>query len=196
MSESNPSHNLPWVKANILFGSDGSTTSGGKSAGLSSGADRSRFHEIRSGVDAILIGGESARKEPYGKTPLPLVIISRSNIAADPQLSQLLATNSQAIVLPEQDTHLSLSQVVTYIQKNFGPMILIEGGRNFVQAFLDLNLIDEFFFTITQLQTGENIFPLSQFFNALSQNGLLEISATKSESDTFYHYSKPHPESD
>ncbi|MEI6406957.1 MAG: dihydrofolate reductase family protein [Actinomycetes bacterium] len=196
MSEPNSSHNLPWVKANIVFGSDGSTTSGGKSAGLSSGADRSRFHQIRSGVDAILIGGESARKEPYGKTPHPLIIISRSNFTDDRQLSQLLAKNPQAIFLPEQETHLSLAQVITYIHKNFGPMVLIEGGKNFVQAFLDLNLIDEFFFTITQLQTGENVFPLSQFFNALSQNGLLEISATKSESDTFYHYSKPHPESD
>lgn len=184
------------MKANIVFGSDGSTTSGGKSAGLSSGADRSRFHQIRSGVDAILIGGESARKEPYGKTPHPLIIISRSNFTDDRQLSQLLAKNPQAIFLPEQETHLSLAQVITYIHKNFGPMVLIEGGKNFVQAFLDLNLIDEFFFTITQLQTGENVFPLSQFFNALSQNGLLEISATKSESDTFYHYSKPHPESD
>jgi hypothetical protein len=47
---------------------------------------------MRKEFDVILIGGETARNEPYGKTPIPLVVISRSStvpvmVAANPMLN-------------------------------------------------------------------------------------------------------------
>ena len=66
------------VMANLVMGSDGSTTLEGSSKTLSSPQDRLRFHELRAQASAILIGGNTARNEPYATTPLPLVVISRT----------------------------------------------------------------------------------------------------------------------
>ena len=66
------------VLANLVLGSDGSTSLDGSSKSLSSTEDRRRFHELRTRASAILIGGNTARTEPYATTPVPLVVITRS----------------------------------------------------------------------------------------------------------------------
>ena len=66
------------VLANLVLGSDGSTTLDGSSKALSSASDRKRFHELRTLASAILIGGNTARTEPYASTPVPLVVVTRS----------------------------------------------------------------------------------------------------------------------
>ena len=66
------------VLANSVLGSDGSTTLDCSSKALSSASDRKRFHELRALASVILIGGNTARTEPYASTPVPLVVITRS----------------------------------------------------------------------------------------------------------------------
>ena len=66
------------IIANLILGRDGGTSIRGRSAPLSSSSDRKRFHELRAMSDAIVIGGETARCEPYGKTPVPLIVVTRS----------------------------------------------------------------------------------------------------------------------
>ena len=53
------------VIATLVVGSDGSTAKDGSSRGVTSTLDRARFLERRRHVDAILIGGNTARTEPY-----------------------------------------------------------------------------------------------------------------------------------
>jgi len=65
------------VTANIVLGLDGSTAVNGSSSALSFPADRQRFHQIRKSADVIIIGGNTARMEPYGVTRIPLIILSR-----------------------------------------------------------------------------------------------------------------------
>jgi riboflavin biosynthesis pyrimidine reductase len=67
------------ITANLVIGADGATVLEGSSKALSSQADRSRFHALRERASTILIGGNTARNEPYAKTPVPLVIVSASN---------------------------------------------------------------------------------------------------------------------
>ena len=53
------------VFASLVVGSDGSTTKGGNSRGITSGVDRTAFLSRRRSADFLLIGGETARAEPY-----------------------------------------------------------------------------------------------------------------------------------
>ncbi|MEN9325122.1 MAG: hypothetical protein RL414_876, partial [Actinomycetota bacterium] len=64
------------VLATIVVGVDGSTTVGGSSAGLSTYGDRQRFQRLRKRADLIVIGGNTARTEPYAQTPCRLLVLS------------------------------------------------------------------------------------------------------------------------
>ena len=66
------------VVATLVVGSDGSTSKESRSAGISSPEDRRMFLQRRREVDVIIVGGNTARHEPYNRTPVPLVVISRS----------------------------------------------------------------------------------------------------------------------
>src|SRR5206468_6614541 len=64
---------------------DGAATLQGKSAGLSSAADRSLFHLLRSMADVVLVGAGTARGENYGgakpadgRQPPPIAVVSKS----------------------------------------------------------------------------------------------------------------------
>ncbi|MCX6445319.1 MAG: hypothetical protein NTZ66_00360 [Actinobacteria bacterium] len=65
------------VTATIVVGADGSSSINGSSTQVTSAADRENFLKRRRLVDCIVIGGNTARNEPYVKTPVPLVVISR-----------------------------------------------------------------------------------------------------------------------
>ena len=54
-----------WVRANMVTSADGAATIHGRSAGLSSEADRSLFALLRSLSDVILVGAGTARAERY-----------------------------------------------------------------------------------------------------------------------------------
>jgi riboflavin biosynthesis pyrimidine reductase len=156
--------------ANFVMGEDGSTSFAGSSKALSSPFDRARFHEIRSKASAILIGGESARNEPYQVTPIPLVIISRSGDIPDS-----IRANPKA-----QIWQLDPIAALTKAKSEFGENILIEGGINLLKVYLLENLIDEFYLTISQKSGGESVYDL----NSLTRNFTIE-SSEKVGSDTF-----------
>ena len=73
------------VSANLIVGIDGSTTANGSSIGLSNDEDRQRFHQLRGESDLILIGGNTARREPYKRTPIPLYILTHSKVKLQPK---------------------------------------------------------------------------------------------------------------
>lgn len=144
------------VRANLVIGSDGSTTINGRSAGLSSLADRNRFHEMRQGFDAILIGGETARREPYQKTPIPLVVISRSlNL---PESISLNPSHHLWNIPPKAAIERSLSE--------FGNALLIEGGAKFLSA--SLPWVTEIAITRSQVAGGENRIDLDRLIKDFS----------------------------
>lgn len=73
------------VRANFVVSTDGATTVGGVSAGLSGPADRELFHVLRSLCDVVLVGATTARRENYGaarasdgRKPPPVAVVSRS----------------------------------------------------------------------------------------------------------------------
>ena len=115
------------VIATLVVGSDGSTAKDGSSRGVTSTLDRARFLERRRHVDAILIGGNTARTEPYRKTPVPVVVISTSMVNA-------LADNRQAYWW-----NASASEALERARRLFGPTILVEAGASIINELIASN---------------------------------------------------------
>jgi riboflavin biosynthesis pyrimidine reductase len=157
------------IVATLVVGSDGSTTKDGSSRGVSSSADRARFLARRRNVDAILIGGNTARSEPYRKSPVPVVVVSRS-------MANSLADNRQAYWW-----NASPSEAIERASRLFGPTILIEAGGSIILELLSLNIIDRLELTVTSVTGGED---------RIDVKGLLShFTSVSSESEgetTFY----------
>ncbi len=82
----------PWVTTNMVMSLDGAYSTGGRSGGLSSEADRALFLALRSLVDVILVGASTVRAENYrrasvgadaaairqrrGQEPAPRIVIT------------------------------------------------------------------------------------------------------------------------
>jgi len=166
------------ILANLVVGLDGATTIQGRSQLLSSETDRERFHQLRKRADLILIGGETSRTEPYGKTPVPLVVLSRN-----PYLTGSAANNPQAILMNSDITTAIASLSGTY------QTILIEGGARLLAQAIEGDLVDDFYVTATNVE-GEGPF----FDTALLASSLALISTEESSSDLrterFLHYAR------
>jgi riboflavin biosynthesis pyrimidine reductase len=57
----------PRVLLNMISTLDGRASLGGRSGPLSDAADRAVFHELRGGVDGVLVGAGTVRSERYGR---------------------------------------------------------------------------------------------------------------------------------
>lgn len=136
------------VVANLVIGSDGSTSKNGSSMDLSSPADRARFHEIRSKSDAILIGGATARREPYKKTPLPLFIVTHSLVKLQPKNQLARQLNVDPIT--------ALYEIEKFFAAREQAQLLVEAGPKLLQILIDNRKINKLHLTINHATTGEN----------------------------------------
>jgi riboflavin biosynthesis pyrimidine reductase len=152
--------------ASLVVGVDGSTTKFGSSRGVSSKADRTVFLERRRHFDAILIGGNTARTEPYSFSPVPLIVISRSMINPLPENPNVHLWNTTP------------AQAISRARKAFGERILIEAGVGMIKELLAEKLIDEFFLTVTPEQNGENIIDWKEILSTFEHSEKSEIDAT------------------
>lgn len=132
------------IVATLVVGKDGSTSKESRSAGVSSASDRQVFLQRRREVDCIIIGGNTARHEPYNRTPVPLVVVSRS------------------LVNPVQGNHLALLwncspvQAVEKARTQFGPTILIEGGISLINELTEQKILDRIELSVTPATGGDN----------------------------------------
>jgi riboflavin biosynthesis pyrimidine reductase len=153
-----------FVLANLLIGRDGSTTLAGRSKGLSSPEDRRRFHELRKSADFILVGGNTARNEPYSVTPAPLIVITHG------ELPQELKSNPLA-----RAVNAPLSEVLNALEGN----IVIEAGPALLVAAIKDALVDELHLTITNLTPNENKISIEELtlgYEKISQEDVGEES--------------------
>jgi riboflavin biosynthesis pyrimidine reductase len=137
--------------ANLIVGSDGSTTANNSSIGLSTDEDRLRFKQLRSKSDLILIGGNTARREPYKRTPVPLYILTHAKVRLQPK-NQLAKQFSMGI-----------TDLFSEISNNFLPTeitspinLLVEAGPTLLQEMIDLSLINHLYLTKNLEKNGEN----------------------------------------
>lgn len=132
------------VTVTLVVGADGSSSKYGNSAGVSSAADRSAFLARRRTADCILIGGNTARTEPYHRTPVPVIVLSKSliNPLADNRLAHCWNTS------PVKAVERAIS--------TFGPNIHIEAGASVIRELLNAKLVDALELSITEVTGGEN----------------------------------------
>jgi riboflavin biosynthesis pyrimidine reductase len=152
------------VIANLIVGADGSTTVRGRSVGLSSPADRKRFHQLRAGADYIVIGGNTARTEPYASTPVPLIVLTHG-LLPDEISSNTLARSVSA----------PLPDVLNELEGN----ILIEAGPSLLGIAMSSRLVDEFHLTITQAAPAENQINISNLISGYEETNCEEVDGDK-----------------
>jgi riboflavin biosynthesis pyrimidine reductase len=155
------------VTVTLVTGADGSTSKGGTSAGVSSAADRTAFLARRRAADCILIGGNTARTEPYQRTPVPVVVISRA-------LINPLANNRLA-----HCWNLSPEKALDRAIKTFGPQVHVEAGASIIQELLDAGRIDALELSITEVVGGEDKIDLDLLLNYFSRKSEKVIYGTR-----------------
>jgi riboflavin biosynthesis pyrimidine reductase len=133
------------IVATIVVGADGSSTINGSSSEVTSTADRATFLQRRRLVDCIIIGGNTARNEPYSKTPVPLVVVSKQE---HPQLPSANVWD------------LDPKDALTRARQEFGENILIEGGASFISYLLDVLEL-----SVTNSTGGADIFDYKKFLS-------------------------------
>jgi riboflavin biosynthesis pyrimidine reductase len=149
-----------------VVGQDGSATKNASSANITSKADRSIFLDRRRQVDVIIIGGNTARNEPYKRTPVPLIICSRgsTNPVAENPIAQLW--------------NCSPSDAVDKARKLFGERILIEGGPKMIIDLVNSGKIDQLELSLTQATGGENIVDWQVLLTKCKNVGMKQIDDT------------------
>ena len=131
--------------ATLVVGQDGSATKNASSTDISSKADREIFLNRRRHVDVIIIGGNTARNESYRRSPVPVIVCSRSSINP-------LEENPIA-----QLWNCSPGEAVDKARKLFGENVLIEGGPKMIMDLVKSGKIDQLELSMTQVTGGENI---------------------------------------
>jgi riboflavin biosynthesis pyrimidine reductase len=142
------------VTANLIVGNDGSTSKSGSSIPLSTQEDRVRFNALRLKNDLILIGGNTARREPYKRTPIPLYILTHTKVRLQPK-NQLAKQYS-----------LSAKEMIAEIGNKFesgkeGINLLVEAGPSLLTQMISDSLIDQLYLTVNLDLTGDNQISIS-----------------------------------
>ena len=155
------------VFASLVVGSDGSTAKGGNSRGITSGVDRTAFLARRRSADFLLIGGETARVEPYHRTPVPVVISSRSviNSLADNRLAHWW--------------NLSPADALAKGIKKFGENVLVESGPTIIDDLLINKVLDGIYLSITSVTGGENQIDIAALLGNFDEIDRQEVEGTQ-----------------
>lgn len=155
------------VFASLVVGTDGSTAKGGNSRGITSGVDRTAFLARRRSADFLLIGGETARVEPYHRTPVPVVISSRSMINS-------LADNRLA-----HWWNLSPAEALAKGIKKFGENVLVESGPTIIDDLLLNKVLDGIYLSITSVTGGENPIDIAALLGNFVEIDRQEVEGTQ-----------------
>jgi riboflavin biosynthesis pyrimidine reductase len=142
------------VTANLIVGKDGSTSISGYSTPLSTQEDRDRFQALRLKNDLILIGGNTARREPYKRTPIPLYILTHTKVRLQPknQLAKQFSLSAKELISEIGSKFESGKEVIN---------LLVEAGPSLLTQMISDSLIDQFYLTINLELTGDNQISIS-----------------------------------
>lgn len=153
------------VLANMVIGANGATSLNHDSAELSPPADRKRFHEIRKMSTALVVGGNTFRREHYSKAPMPVYVATQTPTSST-------STSIFIVAAPEI--------VVRKALEESNGAVLIEGGIRFIAPLLAKGVIDRLFLTRSPISGDGDFFD----FENLHRNYQLD-SSNKVDDVTF-----------
>ena len=158
----------------LVLGSDGSSTLHASSSALSTSADRTAFLNRRRAFDCIIVGGQTAANESYRKTPVPLIVVSRTHPA-------VLDQNPQSHWWP-----IDPAEAVKRARTEFGSEVCIEGGVKFLVYLLEHGCVDRLELSITPAMGGENPININELLNRFTKRERQVVEDT-----IFYSCSEP-----
>jgi 5-amino-6-(5-phosphoribosylamino)uracil reductase len=132
LSDLAPAHR-PYMVVNMVATADGAAAVGDHTAPISNLADRELFHELRTHVDAVLVGAGTVRTERYGRlvrdpqrrarrvarglAPDPLAVVASHRLQLTPDLPLLADQDSRVVVLTASDAELpACAAQVSYLR--------------------------------------------------------------------------------
>lgn len=175
----------PRVALNMVASLDGRIAVAGRSAPLSSPADRALFHALRAQADAVMAGARTMSVERYGPiiasaatralraqqglAEQPLAVIASQTLALDPQLPLLADPTSHVVILTPSSRELSgCAAVVDYVraptlraafaelaERHGVATVVCEGGPTLNGSLAAGGLIDELFLARTPVLVGD-----------------------------------------
>jgi riboflavin biosynthesis pyrimidine reductase len=175
----------PRVALNMVASLDGRIAVDGRSAPLSSPADRALFHELRAQADAVMAGARTMRLERYGPiiakaatrarrarqglAEQPLAVIASRSLELDPQLPLLADPGSRVVILTSSAHDIpacaaqldyvrapTLRAGLTELAERHGVATLVcEGGPTLLGSLAADGLIDELFLARAPVMVGD-----------------------------------------
>ncbi|MBX7149315.1 RibD family protein [bacterium] len=141
---------------------------------LGSSEDQKRMQALRGEADAVLIGGQSFRNNPFPLLPLPEqiwktgfcnVIVTRSDPLSLPLpdahlVQRLFITSAQPVNKPVDreilyKNNITPSWIVEELEKRGVETLLIEGGGDLIYQFIKAGLVHELYVTLTPRLVGK-----------------------------------------
>ncbi|MEY2516295.1 MAG: hypothetical protein QOJ89_3653 [bacterium] len=125
----------PYVAVNMVATVDGRASVAGRTAPISSAADRQVFHALRTRVDAVMVGAGTLRTERYGRLVRdphrrrqrvaaglradPLAIVVSGRLDLSPDLPLLADADSSVVIVTASDASLEgCAADVTYLRSS------------------------------------------------------------------------------
>jgi riboflavin-specific deaminase-like protein len=163
------------LRVNFVASIDGAATRDGRSAGLSSPADKQVFHHLRATCDVILVGAGTARREAYKPARVPVALVSnRLSLDREDRVFHGDAGTARPIVLCPRssdasrrsslehvadvvvcgDQTVDLLAAVASLRERGMRRILCEGGPTLFADVLAAGLVDEVCLTIAPMLAG------------------------------------------
>lgn len=173
------------VALNMIVSLDGRTAIDGRSAPLSSPADRALFHALRAEADAVMVGGGTVRTERYGPiipaartrelraarglSEQPLAVIVSRRLDFDATVPLLADPGSHVVIITPTPRDLppcaaavdyvrapTLREGLAELASRHGVRdVVCEGGPGLNASLAGEDLIDELFLTLAPILVGD-----------------------------------------
>ena len=157
------------VIASLVVGSNGATSLNGRSRGLSTAADRTRFLERHRSAAAFIIGKKSALIESYSKSAVPIFIFTRSNeklALPHPMMQQITVDRN-------------LGEITQLIDLRIAGNIVVEAGVSLLQALIDVHVIEILELSISPIAGDGDFIDLAELLSKFEVTDEVEVEGTK-----------------
>lgn len=156
---------------------------------------RRRVHEIRSQVDAILVGAGTVladdprltvRGVKVARQPLRVILDSRGRV---PGSAKIFKTGGPVVIVGKKGRRVSVSQLLRKLAKKGISSVLVEGGSEVFRSFQRSGLIDEMILHVAPKLLGDGALALSPGGDKKREWPSLRLkSVTPLGADTEFHF--------
>jgi len=195
----------PYVYINCAMSIDGKLSlKNGMPISISDEEDLKRVHQLRSSVDAILIGANTVInddpslrvKEKYvenPKQPIRIILDGKGRIndnarVLDGSLETWILTSKnnpkeylKAKKVIFEKENISVYEILKYLESNGISKLLVEGGGTIISEFITENAFDLLTIYVGNIIIGENAPSIVRAFTASSEKETIKLQLLKTE---------------